>query len=282
MDGAAGTRRDDADGVASRRRHRGADRRLPAHPLSGLGARPDLPGRPGHPVAERHARGGDPRRGDRAGAPVGAARGGLVGLLRDAAGRHRGGAAGPRRHADRRGEHPGPPAGRRPAGPGRSRGRPCRAGRRRADLPGRVDGHRARLGPPRTRRRRARPRVRPGHQGPGRLVILPCGRLDRRGARLVRRLHPARGDRPALGGGHPAGVPAARRLPGGAGRTAAARPGPRRDAGPGERTRRDVGADPAPGRLRRLRHRALLVALTIRIRWPPGCARRCRRALMHP
>jgi hypothetical protein len=189
-----------------------------------------------------------------------------VGLLGDGAGRHRGGAAGPRRHPDRRGEHPGPAAGRRPAGPGRPRRRPGRAGGRRADLPGRVDGHRARLGPPRTRRRRARPRVRPGHQGPGRLVLLPRGRLGRRGARLVRRLHAARGDRAAVGGGDPAGVPAARRLPGGAGRTAAARPGPRRDAGPGQGTRRDVRADPGPGRLRRLRHRTVLVALTIRIR----------------
>jgi hypothetical protein len=205
-----------------------------------------------------------------------------VGLVRDAAGRHRGGAAGPGRHADRRGQHSRPPAGWRPAGPGRPRGRPRRAGRRRADLPGRVHGHRTRLGPSRTRRRRARPRVRPGHPGPGRLVLLPRGRLARRGARLVRRLHAARGHRPAVGGGHPAGLPAARRLPGGAGRTAAARPCPRRDAGPGQGTRRDLGADPAPGRLRRLRHRALLVALTIRIRWPPGCARRYRRALMHP
>jgi hypothetical protein len=205
-----------------------------------------------------------------------------VGLVRDAAGRHRGGAAGLGRHADRRGQHSRPPAGWRPAGPGRPRGRPRRAGRRRADLPGRVHGHRTRLGPSRTRRRRARPRVRPGHPGPGRLVLLPRGRLARRGARLVRRLHAARGHRPAVGGGHPAGLPAARRLPGGAGRTAAARPCPRRDAGPGQGTRRDVGTDPAPGRLRRLRHRALLVALTIRIRWPPGCARRYRRALMHP
>jgi hypothetical protein len=282
MDGTAGTRRDDLDGVAARRRYRGADGRLPAHPLPGLGARPVLPGRPGHPVAERQARGGDPRRGDRAGAPVGPARGGLVGLVRDAACRHRGGAAGPGRHADRRGEHPGPPARWRPAGPGRPRGRPRRAGRRRADLPGRVRGHGARLGPPRTRRRRARPRVPPGHQGPGRVVLLPGGRLGRRGAGLVRRLHAARGDRSAVGGGHPAGVPAARRLPGRAGRTAAAGPCPRRDAGPGEGTRRDVGSDPGPGRVRRLRHRALLLALTIRIRWPPGCARRYRRAVMHP
>jgi hypothetical protein len=268
--------------MASRRCHRGADRRLPAHPLPGLGARPDFPGRPGHPVAERPARGGDPRRGDRAGAPVGPARGGLVDLLADGAGRHRDGAAGPGRHPDRRREHPRPPAGWRPAGPGRPRGRPGRAGRRRADLPGRVDGHRARLGPPRARRRRARPRVRPGPPGPGRLVLIPRGRLGRRGARLVRRLHAARRDRPAVGGGHPAPVPAAGCLPGGAGRTAAARPRSRRDAGPGERTRRDVGADPVPGRLRGLRHRALLVALTIRIRWPPGCARRYLRALMHP
>jgi hypothetical protein len=210
-----------------------------------------------------------------------------VDLVGDGAGRHRGGAAGPGRHPDRHREHPGPPARWRPAGPGRPRGCPRRAGRRRADLPGRVGGHRARLGPAGTFRRRARPRVRPGHAGSGRLVRVPGDRLGagtggRRRARLVRRLHAVRGDRPAVGGGDAARVPAARRLPGGAGRTAAARPRPRRDPGPGERTRRDIAADPGPGRLRRLRHRAVLVALTIRIRWPPGCARRCLRALMHP
>ena len=42
-------------------------------------------------------------------------------------------------------------------------------------------------------------------------------------------------------------------------------PAPRRDAGPGERPRRDLRADPAPGRLRRLRPGALLLAADIGI-----------------
>src|ERR1700745_2926909 len=63
------------------------DSALPAAPVtpahSGRAARLGLPRRPGHPVALGTGRGGGHRRGDRAGAPVGQARGGLVGLVRD-------------------------------------------------------------------------------------------------------------------------------------------------------------------------------------------------------
>ena len=52
----------------------------------------------------------------------------------------------------------------------------------------------------------------------------------------------------------------ARRLPGRAGRAAAAGPCPRRHAGPGEGARRDIGPDPAPVRVRGLQRGALLLA----------------------
>src|SRR4029079_10634538 len=64
---------------------------------------------------------------------------------------------------------------------------------------------------------------------------------------------------PPVGRGDRAGVSAARRLPGRAGRTTPTGPRPRRHAGPGERARRDVGPDPAPVRVRRLQRGALLL-----------------------
>ena len=86
----------------------------------------------------------------------------------------------------------------------------------------------------------------------------------------------------AVGRGHPAGVPAARQLPGGAGRTAAAGPRTRRGAGPGERPHRDLRADPAPGRLRRLRAGALLLALNHQeSASPAGLCTGCGHAVMH-
>ena len=145
---------------------------------------------------------------------VGPARGGLVGFVRDPADGHRGDTARPGRQADRRGADPGPRAGRRPAGPGRPRDvsvelvtdeRTFRAASRVA-----VRGW-GRRDPD---RRRVRPRVHRDDPGPPDLVQLPRGGHDRLRARLVRRVHAAWRGGPAVGCGHPPGVPAARQLPG--------------------------------------------------------------------
>ena len=79
------------------------------------------------------------------------------------------------------------------------------------------------------------------------LASAACTRRTRRGS-------------PSVGSGYPPGVPAARCLPGGTGRTVAAGSLPRSDSRPGEGACRDVGADPAPGRFRRVRRGALLLA----------------------